>query len=125
MREVGTESSPGCASFEEPEVFKRLECSDKRDMRILQCYLYIGIISDTLKGRVLISKDKFDKTMALPLEMIQQTECTPRMMSRECGHQFRCIEGVGPFLVPFNQFVGGPESTLEWDTPKQIPDRAV
>jgi hypothetical protein len=25
-------------------------------------------------------------------------------------------------LVPFNQFVGGPESALEWDTPKQIPD---
>ena len=99
--------------------------SDKGDMRILQRHLYIGIIFDTLKGRVFIGKDKFDKTMALLLELMQQSECTPRTMSKlrgKCGHQFRCVEGVRPFLVPFNQFVGGPESALEWDTPKQIPD---
>ncbi len=38
----------------------------------------------------------------------------------KCGHQFRCIEGVGPFLVPFNEFVGGPETVREWDEPKPI-----
>ena len=38
-----------------------LECSDKLDMRILQRHLYIGIISDTLKGRILIGKGKFNK----------------------------------------------------------------
>ena len=54
------------------------------------------------------------------LELMQQAESTPRVMSKlrgKCGHQFRCVEGVQLFLVPFNQFVGGPESTLEWDTP--------
>ena len=54
------------------------------------------------------------------LELMQQAESTPRVMSKlrgKCGHQFRCVEGVLLFLVPFNQFVGGPESTLEWDTP--------
>jgi hypothetical protein len=39
----------------------------------------------------------------------------------KCGHQFLCINGVAPFLGPFNHFVGGPETALEWDTAKEIP----
>ena len=74
-----------------------LEYSDKEDMRILQRHLYIGIIFDKLKSRVFIGKEKFDQTMALLLELMQQAECTPRMMSKlrgKCRHQFRCVEGV-------------------------------
>jgi hypothetical protein len=66
-----------------------LEYSDKGDMRILQRHLYIGIIFDTLKGLIFIGKDKFDKTMALLLELMQQAESTPRVMSKlqgKCGH---------------------------------------
>ncbi len=37
------------------------------------------------------------------------------------GHQFRCIEGVAPFLVPFNKFIGGPDSVSEWNERKVIP----
>ena len=102
-----------------------LEYSTKGDMRILQRHLYIGIIFDTLQGRIFISKDKFDKTMALLLDMAQQAECSPRDMAKlrgKFGHQFRCVEGVSPFLVPFNQFVGAPESVTEWDEAKRIPD---
>jgi hypothetical protein len=74
-----------------------LEYSDKEDMRILQRHLYTGIIFDKLKSRVFIGKEKFDQSMALLLELMQQVECTPRMMSKlrgKCRHQFRCVEGV-------------------------------
>ncbi len=72
-----------------------LEYSDKGDMRIMQRHLYIGIIFDTLKSSVFIGKEKFDQTMVLLLELMQQAECTPRMMSKllgKCRHQFRCVE---------------------------------
>ena len=90
-----------------------LEYSDKRDMTIKQCHLYIGIIFDTLKGRLFIGKEKFQKTMQLLQELMQQAECSPRTMSKlrgKFGHQFRCIEGVMPFLVPFNRFIGAPKT---------------
>ena len=101
-----------------------LEYSDKGDMTIKQCHLYIGIIFDTLKGRLFIGKEKFQKTMDLLQELMQQAECSPRTMSKlrgKFGHQFRCIEGVMPFLVPFNRFIGGPEDVAEWDAEKVIP----
>ena len=93
-----------------------LEYSDKEDMRILQRHLYIGIIFDKLKSRVFIGKEKFDQTMALLLELMQQVECTPRMMSKlgeSADTSF--VASKEYFLGPFNQFVGGPESALEWD----------
>ena len=37
------------------------------------------------------------------------------------GHQIICINVVAPFLVPFNQFVGGPYSEYEWDVEKTSP----
>ena len=100
-----------------------LEYSLKGDMRILQRHLFIGIIFDTLKGRLFIAKEKFDKTIFLLRDMMHQSECSPREMAKlrgKFGHQFRCVEGVDPFLVPFNQFVGGPETVAEWDAPKVI-----
>ncbi len=30
---------------------------------------------------------------------------------------------MGPFLVPFNEFVGGPETVREWDEPKPISNQ--
>jgi len=56
-------------------------------------------------------------------EIMQQAECSPRGMVElrgKFGHQFRCVEGVSPFLIPFNQFVGAPESAAEWDEAKPI-----
>jgi hypothetical protein len=100
-----------------------LEYSVKGDMAVRQRHVYIGIIFDTLQGRLFISKEKFDKLLQLLYEMLQQSECSPRSMAKlrgKCGHQFRCIEGVGPFLVPFNEFIGGPETVREWDEPKPI-----
>ena len=61
--------------------------------------------------------------MVLLREVMQQAEISPRGMAKlrgKFGHQFRCIEGVAPLLVPFNKFIGGPESVFEWDTPKVI-----
>jgi hypothetical protein len=39
-------------------------------------------------------------------------------------HQLRCIEGVLPYLVRFNNFIGGPESVYDWpgDHEKVIDD---
>jgi hypothetical protein len=65
--------------------------------------------------------------MGMLHELMQQAECTPRLMSKlrgKCGHQFRCRRGAS-FLGPFQSVcrsLGGPESQLKWDTPKQIPD---
>ena len=100
-----------------------LEYSTKGDMRILQRHLFIGVVFDTLLGRIFIAKEKFDKTMALLHDFMHQVECSARAMAKlrgKFGHQFRCVEGVAPFLVPFNQFVGAPETVSEWDEAKPI-----
>jgi hypothetical protein len=102
-----------------------LEYSVKGDMTIKQCHTFIGIIFDALRGRLLIDSEKFAKTMKLLHDIMHQTECSPRTMAKlrgKFGHQFRCLEGVGPFLVPFNKFIGGPESVQEWDEQKAITD---
>jgi hypothetical protein len=94
-------------------------------MTIRQVHTFIGIVFDALRDRLFISKEKFDKIMKLLHDMIHQAECSPRVMAKlrgKFGHQFRCIEGVGPFLVPFNQFVGSPETVREWDEPKPISE---
>ena len=48
--------------------------SDKGDLTIRQDHLFIGIILDALHGRLLISKEKLDKTMTLLLKVMQLTE---------------------------------------------------
>ena len=83
-----------------------LHYSDKGDLTIRQDHLYIGIIFDALRGRLLISKEKFDKTMALLLEVMQLAEISPSGMAKlrgKFGHQFRCIEGVAPLPGAFQQ----------------------
>ncbi len=100
-----------------------LEYSDKGGLTIRQDHLFIGIIFDALHGKLLIAKEKFDKTMKLLHDVMHRAEISPRGMAKlrgKFGHQFRCIEGVGPFLVPFNKFIGGPESVHEWDEPKAV-----
>ena len=78
-----------------------------------------------MRGRLLIASGTFDKTMTLLHDVMHQTKCPPRTTAKlrgKFGHQFRCLEGVGPFLVPFNRFIGGPESVQEWDEQKTITD---
>jgi hypothetical protein len=101
-----------------------LEYSVKGDMSIRQRHLYIGVIFDTLKGRLYIGKEKFSKLMEPLAELMQQAEASARLMSKlrgKMGHQLACMSGVVPLLVPFNKFVGGPETTAEWDRAKPIP----
>ena len=101
-----------------------LEFSVKGDMSIRQDHIFIGIVFDVLRGRLLITKDKFEKTMILLREIMEQAELSPRGMAKlrgKFGHQFRCVEGVAVLLVPFNNFIGGPESAREWDEAKPIP----
>ena len=102
-----------------------MDYSDKGDLTIRQDQLFIGIIFDTMLGKLRISVEKFAKTMTLLYEVMHQTEISPRNMAKlrgKFGHQFRCIEGVAPLLVPFNRFIGGPDSVREWDEPKPISD---
>ncbi len=94
-------------------------------MTIRQDHLFtgIGIIFDVLHGKLLIEKEKFDKTMKLLHDVMHQAEISPRGMTKlrgKFGLQFRCIEGVGPFLMPLNKFIGGPGSVREWDDTKVI-----
>jgi uncharacterized protein (DUF779 family) len=86
-----------------------LEYSVKGDMSIRQRHLYIGVIFDTLKGRLHIGKEKFDKLMQLLAELMQQVEALARLMSKlrgKMGHQSACMSGFSPLLVPSNQFCG-------------------
>jgi hypothetical protein len=84
----------------------------------------LAIPSSDIDGGIFIGKEKFQKTKQLLQELMQQADCSPRSMAKlrgKFGHQFRCIEGVTPFLVPFNKFISGPEDTAEWDKEKVIP----
>ena len=50
--------------------------------------------------------------------------CSPRSMAKLRGkaqHQFRCLEGVRPFLSRFDRFIGGLETVYEWDLEKEVP----
>jgi hypothetical protein len=103
-----------------------LEYSVKCGMTIRQVHTFIGIVFDVLRDCLFISKEKFDKTMKLLHDMMHRAKCSPRAamakLRGKFAHQFRCIKGVGPFLVPFNKFVGSPETVREWDEPKPISD---
>ena len=73
-------------------------------------------------GASISHREKFDKLMALLGEIMQLLTCSPRGMAKLRGkaqHQMRCMEGVRPFLVRLNQFVGGPKTAYDWD--KQQP----
>jgi hypothetical protein len=99
--------------------------STKGDMTVSQRHVFLGIIFDTVKGRIFVTKEKFDKLLELIREIADLQTCSPRNMARLRGkaqHQLRCIEGVRPYLVRFNNFIGGPESVYEWDHEKSIDD---
>jgi hypothetical protein len=86
-----------------------LHYSEKGDLTNRQDHLHIGIIFDALRGRLLISQENFDKTMTLRQAVMEQAEISPRGITKlrcKFGHQFRCIKGVAPFLVPSNKFIG-------------------
>jgi hypothetical protein len=63
----------------------------------------LGIIFETFRGRIYITKEKFDKLMALLWEIMQ-------LLMGKAQHQMLCMEGVRPSLVRLNQFIGGPRS---------------
>jgi hypothetical protein len=62
-----------------------LEYSDKGDLTIRQDHLFIGIIFDALHGKLLIAKEKFDKTMKLLHDVMHQAEISPRGMAKLRG----------------------------------------
>ena len=100
-----------------------LEFSKKGTLSFGQLGTYLGIVIDTVKGRLFIAPEKFQKLMAHLLELIQVTAISPRGMAKfrgQLGHQLRCLEGLAPLIVPFHRFIGGPDSVYEWDKEKDI-----
>jgi hypothetical protein len=74
-------------------------------MIIRQDHLFIGIVFEVLRGKLLIAKEIFDKTMKVLHNVMLQAEISPRGMAKlrgKSGHQFRCIKGVGPFLACYS-----------------------
>jgi hypothetical protein len=97
--------------------------STKGDMSVAQRHVFLGIIFDTHLGRLFVTEEKFSKLMEVWREIMELLTCSPRGMAKLRGkaqHQFRCIEGVRPFLVRFDRFIGGPETVYEWDLEKEI-----
>jgi hypothetical protein len=67
-----------------------MDYSDKGDMTIRQDQIFIGIIFDTMAGKLRITVEKFDKTMKLLHEVMHQAEISPRGMAKlrgKFGHQ--------------------------------------
>mmetsp|Transcript_41002 Transcript_41002/g.85579 ORF Transcript_41002/g.85579 Transcript_41002/m.85579 type:complete len:148 (+) Transcript_41002:916-1359(+) len=98
-----------------------LAYSFKGNKRILQIHLFIGIILDTLRGRILLERRSLTKRWRCCTKCTQQSECSPRGMAKlrgKFGQKVRCVEGVSLFLIPFNQFVGASETAAEWDEAK-------
>jgi hypothetical protein len=98
--------------------------STKGDMSVAQRHTFLGIIFDTHRGRLFITAEKFDKLMVLLREIMDLLTCSPRSMTKLRGkaqYQFRCLEGVRPFLPRFDRFIGGQESAYEWDLEKEVP----
>ena len=62
-----------------------LEFSDKGDMSIRQDHIFIGIVFDVVRGRLLVTTDKFNKTMELLCEIMEQMELSPRGMAKLRG----------------------------------------
>jgi hypothetical protein len=99
--------------------------STKGDMSVAQRHTFLGIIIDTYLGRMFVAEEKFAKLMVLLKEIMELVTCSARNMAKLRGkaqHQFRCIEGVRPFLVRFDRFIGGPTNMYEWDVEQAIPD---
>ena len=99
--------------------------SQKGDMSVKQRHVFLGIIFDTHKGRLFVTIEKFEKLMVLLKEIRELLTCSPRGLAKLRGkaqHQFRCIEGVRPFLVRLDNFIGGPGSAYEWDREKELPE---
>ena len=99
--------------------------STKGDMAVRQRHIFLGIIFDSFRGRIYVTEEKFRKLMALLREIMELLTCSPRGMAKLRGkaqHQMRCIEGVRPFLVRLNLFIGGPRCVYEWDREQLISD---
>ncbi len=47
----------------------------KGDMTVSQRHVFLGIIFDTVKGRIFVTKEKFDKMLALMNEIMNLQTC--------------------------------------------------
>ena len=95
-----------------------LERSDK-DGKLGQLGTFLGIIMDSHRGRINLTKAKYDKLMFDLLSVLTWDEATPRKASKVRGKlqsYSECIEGVKPFSVPFTVFIGPAKTVCEWDT---------
>ncbi len=82
--------------------------STKGDMSIGQRHVFLGVIIDTIAGRLFVTEDFFSKLMDLLQEVMGRLICSARKMALLLGkaqQQLRCIEGVLPFLVRFDRFI--------------------
>jgi hypothetical protein len=78
-----------------------LVLSTKGVITVAQRHVLLGVIIDTIVGRLFVTEEKFAKLMELLQEVMGLRTCSARNMARLRGkakHQLRCIEGVGLFL---------------------------
>ena len=99
-----------------------LETSDKC-FTFAQQGVYIGIMIDTNRGLYTLLEKKVFKLVQGLTEALKAVRMTPRECSKVRGrlqtYSF-CLQRIRPFVIPFNQFIGGPKNNREWDMNKLV-----
>ncbi len=76
--------------------------STKGNMSVAQRHVFLGVVIDTVAGRLVVTEAKFAKLM----DLLQTCSALNMALLRcKAKHQLRCIEGVRPFLVLFDKFI--------------------
>ena len=85
---------------------------------------FLGIILDTLLGKLTLTEAKFLKLMANLQSVMTWEEASPREASQVRGkllNYSQCIQRIRPFAIPFTVFIGSPTTQGEWDLKKNSP----
>lgn len=99
-----------------------LEQSEKRSA-MAQQGVYLGIHADSHRGLYTLTEKKVAKLVRDLEEVLGIVVMTPRECSKVRGklanYSF-CMQRIKPFIRPFNEFIGGPKNSREWDTAKEV-----
>ena len=103
--------------IDEVMVDLHLNCSLKRGVPG-QRDVFMGVIFDTVLGRMLLTEEKLAKLMAGLASLLVWADASPRDMAKLRGKLISyslCIQRIRPFIIPFTKFIGSPANNGEWD----------
>ena len=100
----------------------------EKTFRMAQQGGYLGVQVDSNRGLYTLLEKKVGKLVRDLQEVCGCAFMSPRTCSKVRGklsnYSF-CLQRIRPFLVPFNDFIGGPRSNREWDRTKNISEEML